>query len=390
MMTNRRRLNARRAFLSWIAASPLLLPATAAAGRRSRRFQDLGSPAEATNVSRFKAAAEGKLDKEVFDFIAGGSDDEKTLRANRSAFDRVQIRARRLVDVSRIDTGVNVLGQVMETPILLAPVGGQGTMHPEGELASARAASGRNFAYIASTVSSFSIDEIRKAFRGPVWFQLYTTPDRRKTEALLEQAEAAGCPVVALTVDTPVIGNRESQLGFIQRLLSSGQMRLGNFDTLGPPQSVGDPALTWDFVDWLRKRTRMKIVIKGIVTHEDASICIDKGVDGLIVSNHGGRQEESGRGTLECLPEIVNEVDGRIAVLMDGGISRGTDIFKALALGADAVCIGRAYLWGLATFGQAGVEQVLDLMRAEMVRAMQLAGTPTIARIDRGFVASSL
>ena len=147
---------------------------------------------------------------------------------------------------------------------------------------------------------------------------------------------------------------------------------------------------TWDFVDWLRKRTKMKIVIKGIVTHEDASICIDKGVDGLIVSNHGGRQEESGRGTLECLPEIVNEVDGRIAVLMDGGISRGTDIFKALALGADAVCIGRAYLWGLATFGQAGVEQVLDLMRAEMVRAMQLAGTPTIARIDRGFVASSL
>lgn len=241
---------------------------------------------------------------------------------------------------------------------------------------------------IASTVSTHSISEIGEAYGAPVWFQLYPTMEREITKALLAKAEAAGCRVCLLTVDTPVVGNRESQRAFIAKLLSSGQLRLGNFDDLGMPPGVDNPAYTWDFVDWLRAETRMKLIIKGIVTHEDARICVDKGVDGLVVSNHGGRQLESLRATFECLPEVVEAVDGRIAVLHDGGILRGTDILKSLALGADGVCIGRAYVWGLATFGQRGVEHVLDILRAELVRDMQLAGAPSIAALTSEFVSA--
>jgi isopentenyl diphosphate isomerase/L-lactate dehydrogenase-like FMN-dependent dehydrogenase len=259
-------------------------------------------------------------------------------------------------------------------------------MHPTGELGTARAAAAVRHTLIASTVSTHSITEIREAYGGPVWFQLYPTDDLAQTEALLHKAEAAGCPVCALTVDTPVIGNRESQKSYIQRLLQAGGTRLGNFDDLGAPAALDDPALTWDFIGWLRERTRMRIVIKGIVTAEDAELTVRHAADGLIVSNHGGRQLESNRGTLEALPEIVATVAGRLPVLIDGGIMRGTDIFKALALGADAICIGRAYIWGLATFGQEGVEQVLRLLRAELVRDMQLAGVRSIGEIGVGAV----
>lgn len=330
----------------------------------------------------FEATARSRLDSDVYNFVAGGSDDELTLSANRDAFDRVQLLARRLVDVSRVDTAVDVLGEKMETPIFLAPIGAQGTIHSEGELASARAATASGHTFVASTLSSYSIKEIREASGTPVWFQLYTTPSRAMTVDLLRQAEAAGCRVCALTVDTPVVGNRESHATFIAKLLASGQLRLGNFDELGTPGGASDPALTWDFLDWLRAQTRMKIVVKGIVRSDDARRCLERGADGLIISNHGGRQLDSGLSTLESLPPIVDEVGGEMAVMIDGGVHRGTDVMKALALGADAVGIGRAYLWGLAAFGQAGVERALGLLRAELVRGMQIAGTP-LDRLNR-------
>ena len=341
---------------------------------------------DATNVFQFEDAACMRLTPDIFHFIADGADDLKTVRANREAFDLLQIRARRLVNVSKVDTTVNVLGCTMETPIILAPVGAQQMLHQEGELASARAAASRNHLFIAAMLSSFNVVEIASAGQGPLWFQLYPSPDRKSLRLLLHRAEAAGADVVVLTVDGPVRGNRERENWYRSHSLKRKPPRLGNLENLKGWLRIGDPSLTWDFIGWLKSNTKIKVVIKGIVTHEDARLCVEHGADGLIVSNHGGRQEESNRGTLECLPEVVEATDGRIPVLIDGGFRRGTDIFKALALGAQAICIGRPYLWGLATFGEDGVGKVLDLLRAELVRIMQLSGTPSIRDISQTFM----
>ena len=377
--------NPRREFLRFLAYSPLM--GYFANGLTAALEEELPDTAsEAFNVFQFEPVARRKLPKPVYDFIAGGADDEKTMRANREAFDRLQLRVRRLVDVSKVDTSVRLFGEIHETPIILAPVGLQRPMHPEGELASARGAASRKHRMIASTVSSYSIGEIAEAGGRPVWFQLYPTTDRDATRDLLRQAEAAGCSVVALTVDLPVIANRERTIGYIPALLSSPPDPLGNFRGKPLPRAVADPSLSWPFVAWLKANTKMKVLLKGIVTREDAKLTVEHGADGLIVSNHGGRQEESNRGTIECLPEVVEAVQGRIPVLIDGGFRRGADIFKGLALGADAICIGRPYVWGLSAFGQPGVEQVLELLRAELVRAMQLAGTPSLRDITRNYV----
>jgi isopentenyl diphosphate isomerase/L-lactate dehydrogenase-like FMN-dependent dehydrogenase len=327
------------------------------------------------------------LAPDTLHFVADGADDMKTVRANREAFDHWQIRARRLVNVSKLDTTVNILGRAMETPIILAPVGSQKTLHPQGELASARVAASKKYLYVVSTMASFSVGEIATAGKGPIWFQLYSSPDRAMMRGLLKRAEAAGADVVVLTVDGPVLGNREREIASRARRMGTGRPRVPNLEGLiKGPLRIGDATLTWDVIGWLKANTSMKVVIKGVVTHEDAKLCVEHGGDGLIISNHGGRQEESNRGTLECLPEIVEAVDGRIPVLIDGGFRRGTDIFKALALGAQAICIGRPYLWGLATFGEDGVAKVLDLLREELVRIMKLAGTPSIRDIGPAFV----
>ena len=339
------------------------------------------SPDDALNIFQFEQAIQRKLPKDVYEFISGGADDQKTIQANLNAFDSVQIRARRLIDVSKIDTQIELLGQTMETPILIAPVGFQKAFHTEGELAVARAAASKKHSMIVSTVSSYSVEEVCREHPSKVWFQLYPTSNRDVARTLLQRAESAGCPAVALTVDTPVLGNRENQTGFLNKVLQSDQGYLGNFKDIDLRNALSDPSMTWDTISWMKANTKMKIVIKGIVTGEDARLCVENGADAIIVSNHGGRQEESNRGTLECLPEVVEGAQGKIPVLIDGGFRRGTDIFKALAMGAKAICIGRPYVWGLGAFGQPGVEKVLDLLRAELVRIMRLAGTPSIASI---------
>ena len=380
-------ISSRRRLLQLLLGSPLLTSGAALAawwpGVAGAR-PELAVPetaGQALDVFQVKAAAQRALDPAPWHYIVNGADDGKTVAANRHVFDDWQIRARRLVDVSRVDTDIELFGRSYPSPIMLAPCGNQQFVHPDGELATARAAAKGGHLMISSTVSSQPVGEIGAAGGGPLWFQLYATRHRDFMKYLLDSAERAGCDVVVLTVDGPTIGNREGERWFRTRSAPAAT-RLGNFEEYDGQKGIGDPSLTWEIVSWLRANTRMKIVLKGIVTHEDAALCVEHGVDGIVVSNHGGRQEESGRGTLDCLPEVIEAVDGSMPVLIDGGFRRGTDIFKALAQGAQAVCIGRPYLWGLGAFGQAGVERVLALLDAELVRIMKFAGTTTVASID--------
>lgn len=340
------------------------------------------------SVSEWRQLAHAKLEREVLDYLEGGADDQRTLRANESRFSEVAIRTRRLVNVEQLDTSVDLFGESWPFPLALAPVGLQAMFHPEAESASVRGAAAHGVRSIVSTVSSQSIETILKAAPGS-WFQLYPTADRRLTELLVARAEASSAPVLVLTVDLPVLGNRERGVDTLRDWLSRGRGQLGNFAQLDGAVAIEDATLDWAFVRWLRSRTTMKIVLKGVTTHEDAAIALSEGVDGLIVSNHGGRQEESDRATIASLPEVAEVIGGRIPLLVDGGIRRGTDIFKALALGADAVCIGRSYIWALAAAGQPGVEALVGLLAEELQRIMRLAGTPSLAAIDRSRVEPS-
>lgn len=379
----RARATARRRLLRFVLQSPLL---AAPAALARPEFAVPEALDEVLDVFQMQRAARKVLDLETWHFIVNGADDLRTLDANRSAFDAWQVRVRRLVDVSRIDMSVELLGQKLSSPILLAPVGSQQTIHADGELATMRAAAARGHLMIASTVSSSSIGEIRSAGTAPLWFQLYASPDQGLMRHLLAAAEAAGCLAVALTVDSNTRGNREGERWFSRTSTRKGPPRMGNFaDYKGAPR-VGDAALNWASIDWLRANTRLPILLKGIVTREDAGLAVRAGVAGLIVSNHGGRQEESGRGTLECLPEVVTAVRGRLPVLIDGGFRRGTDVFKALALGADAVCVGRPYLFGLGAYGEQGVAKVLAILDSELERSMQFAGTTSIAAIKPAYL----
>lgn len=344
---------------------------------------------EALDVFQIERVARSKLGLPTVHFIVNGADDGKTMQANRDAFDDWAIRVRRLVDVSRIDMTREVLGEKLAVPVLLAPAGNQQSIHPEGELASARGAKQAGNVMISSTVSNFSIGEIARA-GGPPWFQLYASADHRLTEKLIGDAEQAGCRVLVLTVDSNTRGNREGEHWWARAAGQAGAaqsaLRLGNLENYPGPPRVGDVALDWQAVDWIRSRTHMKFVLKGIVTREDTALALSHGVDGIIVSNHGGRQEESLRATLDCLPEVVAAAGGRVPVLIDGGFRRGTDIFKALALGASAICIGRPYLWGLGAFGEEGVARVLVILREELKRIMQFAGTTSLAAIDAAYL----
>lgn len=398
---------ARRRFLKFLAASPLLLTPGLPASLFAQNDELIASPDLALNVFDFEAVARRRLPPAHFGYMATGVDDDATVRANREGFERYQLRVRRLIDVSAIDMSVALFGTTWDSPIVMAPVGSQRAFHPEGEIATARAARSRKHLQILSTMASTGVEDVIAARGEPVWYQLYPTDQWPVTRALVQRAEAAGCAVLVLTVDLQGGSNRETQtreqrrdsrqcstchptgplgssLDNINALVARKPMFTG-LDVSGV-RSAQPLDMNWDFVKRLRDATTMKIVVKGIVMRDDASLAVQHGVDGVIVSNHGGRAEESGRGTIESLAEVVEGAAGRIPVLVDGGFRRGTDIFKALALGARAVCIGRPYLWGLAAFGQPGVEAVLAILRRELTTIMRQAGTVKIGDITRQVV----
>ena len=388
----------RRALLKFLAASPLfagipgLLEAFAQEGT-------LATAGAALDVFDFEAAARKVLPPAHWGYMATGVDGEDTLRANRDGFTRYQLRPRRFVDVSRIDLSTELFGMTLASPIVLCPAGSQKAFHAEGEVAVAKAAKAKGHLQILSTYSSSSVEDVVRARGGPIWYQLYPTNNFDVTTKLVKRAEAAGCPVVAVTNDNPGGRNTETATRFRQvdtRVCASchtvgpdGEVQIGGpsadkpmfagIDTQG--LTTNSPSLTWDFIKRLKSVTNMKVVIKGLETREDAALAVDNGADGIIVSNHGGRATESGRATIEALSDVVQAVAGRIPVLMDGGVRRGTDVFKALALGASAVGIGRPYLWGLSAFGQQGVERVLDIVNNELRLAMVGCGTRSLKEI---------
>jgi isopentenyl diphosphate isomerase/L-lactate dehydrogenase-like FMN-dependent dehydrogenase len=327
--------------------------------------------------------------------MASGIDDEVTLRANREGFLKFQLRPRRLVDVSKVDMSVEILGVKYASPIVIAPVGGHKMFHPEGEIAVAKAAKVANHMQILSTSTTSGVEEVNDARGAPVWYQLYASNSWDVAKALVIRAEKAGCPVVAVTVDRSGGRNQET-LFRLQRTdtrdcsgchdrssLAANQARRSMYQgiDLSGLKNTQSSAMNWDFIKRLRDTTKMKIVLKGILAYEDAVLAADTGIDGIIVSNHGGRSEDSGRSTIDALPEIVEAVKGRMPILVDSGFRRGTDIVKALCMGATAVCVGRPYIWGLGAFGQPGVERVLELMRDELYGAMQQVGAPSIKHL---------
>lgn len=361
----------------------------------------ISSADKALDVFDFERVARANLPPAHFGYLATGVDADATLHANTSGFSNYSLRVRRLVDISRIDTSVDLLGTTWGSPIVLDPVGSQRAFHPDGELATARAAKTQEHLQILSTVSSTSVEEVTKARGEPVWYQLYPTDQWPVTQALVRRAEAAGCPVLVLTVDLQGGSNRLTLARAISRdsrdctVCHESRPRLsGNF--AGKPMFAGldlsevtglTPIdMSWSYVARLREIWPRKLVIKGLVTREDAELAIEHGVDGLIVSNHGGRAEDSGRPTIDSLVDVTAGVRGRVPVIVDGGIRHGSDIFKALALGATAIGIGRPYIWGLASFGQVGIERVLDILSSELVTNMRQAGTRSIAEINSSYV----
>ena len=373
----------------------------APAGSAQRNDPAIITKAEdALDIFDFEAAARATLPPAHFGYLATGTDGDDTVRANREAFGRYQLRVRRLVNVAKPDLSLKLFGASYNSPIVLAPVSSQRAFHAEGEIAVAKAARAQQHLQILSTLSSTAVEEVNAARGEPVWFQLYPTNDWNVTTAIVARAEKAGCPVLVLTVDN--LGNNR----ITQRRLTRLDTRTCQACHVTPPSTgrffvtrpifsgidmsrverISPQDWTWNQVDRLRALTKMKIVLKGIVTREDAELARTRGVDGIIVSNHGGRSEDSGRGAIECVRDVVEGVGGAMPVLVDSGFRRGTDIFKALALGATAVCIGRPYVWGLAAFGQPGVEEVLIMLRRELELVMRQAGTVSLSGINSNYV----
>ena len=397
---------ARRRFLKFIAASPLLGYTTAGRLLADESLDTIQlpdflieSPAEALDVFDFHTVAKHKLPIAHYGYLATGTDGNETLSANRRAFKDLYLRPMRMADSRDVRLKTTLLDEPLESPIVLAPVGSQRAFHPDAELATARAAKARGHLQILSNVASNPIEDVIAARGQPVWFQLYPTNQWATARMMLERAEEAGARVVVLTVDLNSSSNRVLLGQFIRtddRDCSSchGTGSVEDFVRLNPMYSGSsvtfadfDTAdMTWDYLEKIREVTSMKIVVKGIVTREDAASAVEAGADAVYVSNHGGRAEASGWGAIESLPEVVAAVDGRVPVMVDSGFRRGTDIFKALAIGADAVCIGRAYIWALAAFGQPGVEKVLEMLNAELSMVMGQMGVRRIAEIGPQYI----
>lgn len=395
----------RRRFLQFLAASPLMAGATDVLAQEQRlpdpsvwrtRTLDrlIAAPREAINVFDFEPVMHNNVPPAHFGYMATGIDDEVTLRANREGFLKFQLRPRRMIDVGEIDTRMELFGQTYRSPIVLAPTASNRAFHEDGELAVARAARHADSLQMLSTVATTSIEQAMEARGHPVWFQLYPTNKWQVAEGLAQRAEKAGAETIVITADVLARQNWET----FTRLwrtdprtcaschglgLASYVRRKPNFDGLDISgiSSTGATNLTWEFIKRLRDTVKTRLVLKGLMTAEDALLAVDNGLDAIVVSNHGGRAEDSGRSTIDALPEIVEAVDGRFPVLVDSGFRRGTDIVKALALGARAVCIGRPYLWGLGAFGQAGVDRVLELLHQEMRAAMMQVGAPSLKQL---------
>jgi isopentenyl diphosphate isomerase/L-lactate dehydrogenase-like FMN-dependent dehydrogenase len=393
----------RRQFLRMLATSPALAAGGWAALLNGiAKGEDLITAADqAVNVLEFEDVARQNLPPWHYGYLATGVTDDSTLKANRDAFARYQLRTRRLVDVKKVDMSVTLYGTTWDSPIMLSPVGSQRAFHPEGEIPVARAAAAQKHNLIVSTHSSTPIEAVNEALGHPAWFQLYPTDDWNVTKAVVKRAEKADCPVMVLTVDSQNGALRDTLFklrraapvkctdchigGFVYNAVASRRPMFEGLD-LSKVTTQLPLDMTWDVLPRLKELTTMKLVIKGIVTREDALLALEHGADGIIVSNHGGRSEDSKRASIDCLPEVIAAVNGKVPVLVDGGFRRGTDFFKALAMGARAVCVGRPYLWGLAAFGQAGVETVLTLLRKELQIDMRQAGTASISQITRDFL----
>lgn len=373
------------------------------------------------SVPDLRPLAQRRLPRVVFDYLDGGADGEYTLRENCRAFEDVSFRPRHAVSVPSCDLRTRVLGFDLAFPVLLAPVGYSRLMHPEGEVAAARCAGAAGTAYILSTISGHRLEDVKAATAGPAFYQLYLMGGRAAAEASMARARQAGFAALVVTIDTPVAGMRErdsrngmkelmsggvfSKIPFLPQILSrpgwlvrflldGGVPHLPNVVIPGqgsmPMMDVGAAlaasTVTWGDLKWIREAWSGPIVIKGVLTAEDARRAIGEGAAGIVVSNHGGRQLDYSPATLQVLPEIVAAVKGEIEVLMDGGVRRGSDVIKAICLGARAVLVGRAYAYGLAAGGPAGVMRAIDILRSEMERTLRLLGCPSISSLDRSYV----
>jgi 4-hydroxymandelate oxidase len=410
MMTSSRfgsqaqRIRDRRAFLKFLVGSPYIaaLGGVSTAALQTLRASDvIADPNDALDVMDFEEAAHRKANPGHWAYMSSGVDDDATLKANREGFKHVQLRPRRLVDATKVDMRTELWGTTYDSPVFLCPTGLEKSFDANaGELAVARAAKARGTLQVLSTSTSVGLEDVNKARGRPVWYQLYAPSSWAVTEKLIHRVEAAGCPVVALTVDNTTGRNSQTYKrlrpkdlhacaacheGEPGTAIKERRMYDGIDMTGVTPQN---PAMDWDFLGRLRKLVSVKLMIKGIDTREDARLALEHGLDGVWVSNHGGRSTETSRGTIEALPEVVAEVGNRIPVFVDGGFRRGTDVFKALALGARAVGIGRPFLWGLGAFGQAGVDRVLEIMQGELKLVMGNCGTQTVAAITRDRVAT--
>ncbi|AEE84031.1 glycolate oxidase-like protein [Arabidopsis thaliana] len=350
---------------------------------------------EITNVMEYEKIAKEKLPKMVYDYYASGAEDQWTLQENRNAFSRILFRPRILIDVSKIDVSTTVLGFNISMPIMIAPTAMQKMAHPDGELATARATSAAGTIMTLSSWATCSVEEVASTGPGIRFFQLYVYKDRNVVIQLVKRAEEAGFKAIALTVDTPRLGRRESDIK--NRFALPRGLTLKNFEGLdlgkidktndsGLASYVAgqvDQSLSWKDIKWLQSITSLPILVKGVITAEDARIAVEYGAAGIIVSNHGARQLDYVPATIVALEEVVKAVEGRIPVFLDGGVRRGTDVFKALALGASGVFVGRPSLFSLAADGEAGVRKMLQMLRDEFELTMALSGCRSLREISR-------
>jgi 4-hydroxymandelate oxidase len=356
------------------------------------------------NIAAYEALARERMEPGAFDYVAGGAGDERTLAMNVQAFDRWVLRPRVLVDVTKVDTSTTLFGERLAMPILLAPTAFHKLAHPEGERATARAAAAAGTVLVVSTVASTSIEDVAAATTGPLWFQLYVYKDPLITRDMVARAESAGYRALLLTVDTPRLGRRErdarnefnlppgvepANFTAVHHLAAQRAARDGHSPFASQVEQLFDPSLDWDRIAWLKSITRLPLLLKGVIAPEDARLAVRAGVDGIIVSNHGGRQLDGCEATITALPRVAEAVGGAIPVLMDGGIRRGVHVLTALALGAQAVLVGRPYVWGLAVDGEQGVRDVLEMLRAELELAMALSGRSSVKSIDRALVSEA-